>query len=899
MPFFIQNIQIMNWNANGLRSKRATFIDFLSRHSVDVACVSETHLIATEHFRVGGYNIYRKDRTAPVASGGVAIFIKKSISHYEVLLPHLISIEAVSIFLMSKSGEKLKITSVYKPPNKRLNSTDLDKLFFDHGASLLVGDLNCKHTSWNCRVSNPNGNRLFNYVSANNVTVSSPTEPTFYPRQNNLQPDILDIIVNKNFTKPIYHHALPELDSDHVPVLIGFFTQPEMTSKCENLITGPVAWDHFTITLDSSLQDVRPLTSIYEIDAAVLHFTNTVQKSICSSVIKPFPKKSLAFLTPPTRIQNLIKLKHRTRRLWQRNRTPFLKRQLNQLTRQVKVELDNLRISSYNKYLSDIHPGDPNMWQATKRILRKPSVIPPLRVGADVYQSDEEKANALADFYENAFQPNNTDNPEVQALVKDLINNDIATAELPVEFTTLPEVTSIIHNFKTRKAPGYDLITNAILKKLTPKAISFIVSIFNACIYNGYFPKSWKSAEIIVFHKPNKPHDLPSSYRPISLLPTLSKVLEHVIKNRLVSFLEDNNIIPPHQFGFRRKHSATHQLLRISEKIVHGFENKMFTTAMFLDVAQAFDKVWHDGLNYKIRQIGTPKYISNLLQSFLEDRSFVVRINSTRSPSKKITAGVPQGSVLGPVLFSIYLHDIIIPEDTTLALFADDTAILCQNYNVIDARNQLQLSVHRLNSWFYDWKILLNASKCEAKIFSLRTAPDPPFININANQIQWNANDQAVKYLGVYLDRKLNWKFHVNKRLTNAYSRLAQLYPIINRRSHLKTKCTLMFYKALIRPIITYASPVWGLSISKSKRDKIQVLQNKVLRLAVNAPWFVRNTQIHRELGMDTMDICIRNATQKFLLGLQNVDGAQFFRLGEPTNVQRLRPRLPQDLIHI
>lgn len=211
---------------------------------------------------------------------------------------------------------------------------------------------------------------------------------------------------------------------------------------------------------------------------------------------------------------------------------------------------------------------------------------------------------------------------------------------------------------KLKKAPGHDLIPNVVYKHLTDKALAFLSTIFNRCLSAGYFPKFLKHAEILLFHKPGKPKSNCKSYRPISLLTALSKLLERVISTRLSTVLDENNVIPPYQFGFRQKYSTTQQLLRLTEIINKGFEAKKHTAILFLDIQQAFDKVWIEGLLYKLSQINIPTYLLDTLKSFLQDRTFNVRINGESSISKSINAGIPQGSILGPTLFSIYISDM-------------------------------------------------------------------------------------------------------------------------------------------------------------------------------------------------------------------------------------------------
>jgi hypothetical protein len=245
------------------------------------------------------------------------------------------------------------------------------------------------------------------------------------------------------------------------------------------------------------------------------------------------------------------------------------------------------------------------------------------------------------------------------------------------------------------------------------------------------------------------------------------------------------------------------------------------------------------------------------------------------------------------------MSDIPNLEDATLALYADDTTVICQHSNIDQAVENLQISVDILVNWFLQWRFKLNSTKCETKIFSLRKYTQPHDIHIQGVFVPWNEDDRGVKYLGVWLDKKLNWNLHVNKKLTEGYARLAKLFPLINRKSSLKPTCSVLIYKTIIRPLILYASPVWGLAVSKSKLNKIQVLQNKILRIAVNAPWFIRNKHLHDELGVSSISDFVKCGALKFLNSVNFVPGAITYNIGQPSLNLRLSARLPQDILEI
>jgi hypothetical protein len=196
-----------------------------------------------------------------------------------------------------------------------------------------------------------------------------------------------------------------------------------------------------------------------------------------------------------------------------------------------------------------------------------------------------------------------------------------------------------------------------------------------------------------------------------------------------------------------------------------------------------------------------------------------------------IKARIPQGSVLGSILFNIFCHDIVKPQECNLAMYADDTAIITQNKNLETSIVNLQNSLDQISNWFAKWKLKLNPAKSKAKISVLKWYTNPTEIKINNQTIIWNNKNQAIKYLGVFLDEKLTWKIHIKKKLNQAYTRMRLLYSLINYCSTVQIKCSLLIYTSIKRLLIPYACPVWA-AISQTKMKKFQTIQNKFLRTA-------------------------------------------------------------------
>jgi hypothetical protein len=214
----------------------------------------------------------------------------------------------------------------------------------------------------------------------------------------------------------------------------------------------------------------------------------------------------------------------------------------------------------------------------------------------------------------------------------------------------------------------------------------------------GYFPAQWKVAQIILLLKPGKPPHEITSYHPISLLPVVFKVFEKLLLNRLLPLVASHSLITDHQFVFRKRHSTIEQTHRVVQRIHEALETKQYYSAAFLDISQAFDKVWHTGLLYKLRRALPLNYFL-LLQSYILRRHFLVKVGTDQSPLTSINAGVPQGSVLGPLLYLLYTADFPTSPGTLTATFADDTSIHTTDSDPVVASQILQTDLLAIQTW--------------------------------------------------------------------------------------------------------------------------------------------------------------------------------------------------------
>ncbi|GFT93191.1 RNA-directed DNA polymerase from mobile element jockey [Trichonephila clavipes] len=385
-----------------------------------------------------------------------------------------------------------------------------------------------------------------------------------------------------------------------------------------------------------------------------------------------------------------------------------------------------------------------------------------------------------------------------------------------------------------------------------------------------YFPKSWKTAVVVPILKPGKNSALAESYRPISLLPVLSKLAEKVILARLNDYLERENILIPEQHGFRPCLSTSHQLLRVVEFIKEGNNKDECTAAVFLDIQKAFDRVWHTGLVFKLITYKIPPPLIFLINSYISDRSFSVKINRTYSQLKKISAGVAQGSILAPTLFNLYVNDIIKNTNTQLCLYADDTAILSRHRNLNTLVENINEHLAHLEIWFSVWKIALNSSKTEAVFFSKRHLPPPPEITLQNQRIPWS---QHTKYLGVIIDKNLTFRQHITYIRDKFKDTTRKLYSLICRKSKLSRHNKLLIYTLILKPLLTYASPVWG-HAAKTNINLLETSQNVIIRQICNAHWYMRNKDLRTACNVPTLRKTFRKLAINFFKNIDDSDNA-------------------------
>lgn len=893
-----RSLLVLLWNANGLRLHLPELQLFLNERRIDVALLSETHLKSGSVLRVPGYVAYRTDHPDGSAHGGTAILVRQRISHHPLPSTPTESLQSTSISV-NCFPSPLALSAVYCPPNKRLTYVQMLSHFQSLGPHFVSGgDYNAKHPRWGSRLANPRGRILQNLMNIHRYNFISPDSYTYWPADNSRLPDLLDFFVTSGLGQIHFScSALTDLSSDHSPVTLTLQLQPITQTTPPSLTPGPMDWDMFKSLLDSRINLNVPLKTPSDIDSTIQTFNKAIQESAWSSTR---PQRSIPSgplpSNLPQEIRDLITARRRARAAWQYSRYPSDRLLFHRLSRRLNTRLKILRSDRYDSHVASLTSRNRSLWTATKRLLRFHNVSSPLRKPDGSWaRSDKEKADEFASHLHSTFQPHpDIEDPNHSSRVLDFLQSPLPLSPPPRAITPA-DVRYIISRLPSRKSPGFDLITSEILRHFPKRAIVFLTYIFNSILRTTHFPLLWKFSLIHMIPKPEKPLTEASSYRPISLLPLFSKLFEKILIKRLLPILNSQGIIPFHQFGFRPLHSTVQQCFRLVDTISSSLERGQYCGGVFLDVAQAFDRVWHPGLLFKLKEV-LPSTYYLILKSYLEDRFFRVREAGELSSYHPIEASVPQGSVLAPLLYSVYSADFPTHESTLLATFADDTCIMSSNDDPARTSSILQEHLHSIESWCRRWRVKVNGAKSAYVTFTLRRRPSPP-LTFNTVPIP---SPEYTRYLGLYLDKRLTWNPHTRLKRIALNRKFGLLRRLLNSTSQLSLKNKIIIYKAILKPTWTYGIELWG-SAKASNIQRIQSFQSKVLRTILNAPWYVSNLTTHNDLNIPTVKEVIKEKFLKFHSNLSSHPNPLAQSLSSLTHPhdppRRLRRQWPRDLL--
>lgn len=392
-------------------------------------------------------------------------------------------------------------------------------------------------------------------------------------------------------------------------------------------------------------------------------------------------------------------------------------------------------------------------------------------------------------------------------------------------------ILKLVNNLKENKATGPDGLSCRVLKECSEILSCFLYVLFENSLSSGCLPSEWKRAHVVPPHK-SGPKNRVDNYRPISLLCVCSKILEHIIYSNLFKHLGINNFLNPNQHGFRSGLSCDTQLVEFYHDIAYSFDKGTQVDCVFLDFQKAFDVVPHKLLLQKVKSLNLPDCLFNWITDYLKNRKQAVLVNGKTSTYLDVTSGVPQGSVLGPLLFLIFINDIYVGIGSSIRLYADD----CVMYSGIRTESDclaLQEDIDRISRWCEKWGMKLSIQKCSQMTFTRKRQPVSFAYSIGGVKLK---KEEVVKYLGVQFSHNLSWSAHIDY-VTAKANRMLNFLKRNFRDCPQTAKATL--FKTNVRPILEYASVLWD--------PKESYLGKKIEQVQSRAARFVTRNYDYRE----------------------------------------------------
>lgn len=873
IPPVNDEFKIIFWNSRGLRNKITELAQIINDEQIDIVGINETFLDDNYNLpHIPGCKMVRIDKTNH--SGGLLLIIRSHIQFTQLDCPNTSLLECVAIkiqattpfiiYLIYCQGTTSSINSNLEP--------ELSQLCNNNFPFFIIGDFNAKHRSWNCIRNNRAGKILKDIIDRNPVFLCHPDSPTYSPVSNTITPSTIDLLITDGRIPISPLRTLEILTSDHYPVQFEIYTSMITHSETSTIFNYSQAnWDLYSNLVAES---ILPL---YESNRNSLHLdNNTIDQLIhelTSAIlnaqeesIPKFIRKGDFVVTPLLRF--LIKGRNHFRRRYTRHHCEEDKLMHNILKRRAEQEKNNILNNKFTKIILECNKENNKIYKIIKN--RRHVNIPhlnPVIPGNRRLTSQKSKAEALADSFEN-----NHNNPLsrtgiahtrlVNRSVEEFIVSD-TQGDNPSPTIDINEVATLVKNLKINKASGLDNICPRIIKRLPVVAFHLLALIYTSCLKNAYFPDCWKIAKTIPIPKPNKNRREVSSYRPIALLSVFSKMLERTIYHRLVLEMEDHQCIPPFQFGFRLAHSAVHAIKYLIDYIRAALKSKKTVAALYFDVAKAFDAVWHNGLIYKMLQIGFSNWLIRITVSFLRYRKFQVHIGGKASSRRNIPYGVPQGSVLSPALYNVFVYDIPTPLKSKISEFADDTVLFSAGRTIKGLVKGVISDAKRTIKFFRKWKISINTGKTQIMFHTLRKTKQLPPESVSLGG-QVIPRSTSVKYLGIHLDNRLTLRRHIEEKAGAADNLVRVFYPYIKRNNFATQKLKLKIYKTYVRPALLYGAPLLS-TIATSNKAILQRKQNKFLRMVTNSNRFRKIVEMHQSCKLETVGEFSSRLRGKFL----------------------------------
>jgi len=833
-----QQFTMLTWNCRSLQSNLSCFKIKLYAIKPHVAFLTETWLQHGREPRFVNYRGYYKHRENR-PHGGLAILVRNDIA----ILPKDVQafpggkIEFQSLTMIN-NNLKYDLLNIYNPGE---NISEAEYLFYFEQLNerkIVTGDMNAHHQIWDSNhPNNTSGNNLVNslFQTPDLALITPQNLPTYHhPRTGT--PSTLDLCLVSQALVPLSEVYLEsDIGSDHNPVITKINIIPTLVKiKCRGRWKfRDEGWNDYRKTLPSV--DNTEISDQMVFEEVCEQFNNNILNTAKSifhlNRNTVTPKYSKPWWSE--KCSEVVRAKRIAKNLFHRHPTILNMIALRRAEACVKYEIKKSKRESWQRFSSSINSLTPTktIYQKVARIQGSLNMCTnPIITDNGIETDPQAKSDLIADNYEIVFNSPNPDTDTTPMLMP-LSIALCSESNLPYNSAiTETELNRTLLHIKST-SPGEDQIHYHLLKNLPRQYKELLLNLYNYSFRESHIPPTWKKACIIPILKPGKMPHLTTSYRPISLLSCVGKVLEKIVADRLTYVLESNNAFSSTQAGFRRRLSTMDQIARFEKTVRKAIAEKKIMIAVFFDLSNAFDRVWHFALLYKLASVGVEGRVLKWLQNYLRGRKFNVYFEGEYSRTREITSGVPQGSILSPILFNVMVSDIPSDINVTTSEYADDITIYSVSDDIQQATRNTQIMIDKIEEWCCKWGLKMNYSKTKAMLFTRKRVVSN---RLTIGNFEIDFVNQH-KFLGMTLDApQLKWKPHLRILKDNCLQKVNVLKCIAHHKWGADRATLLKLYKTLVRSRLDYGCEFYS-SANRAELNRLNVIQNTCLRTATGA----------------------------------------------------------------
>ena len=927
------------WNAGGLHNKKDSFEKWVTDEKVDIILIQELQGGTKTAPKITGFNnpvVTRRTRGRRASDsnprgGNTAIYTRRGLRYEQIkerpFVTEDVTTEWNGIEIFTTDERSIVMHNIYRPPIRQTEQDERTDLFstalWPTGKNIIyAGDINAHHPLWEETCCSPDsiGEAVADWCVENRFIPLNDGRPTRRaPNSEGTAPDV--ILCHSDLERRMsWDTAEDDFGSDHTPMVLKIKvdgSQPSIFPR-ETYCYKKANWEQFTEITEEKFANIDRELNVHQL-------AKEFEAHVIYAADKTIPKGARRTPRPWIEGQDELKalIKDRVEKKKKAHLGVLEKEEWYEARRKCAEEIMKTRSKEWKAFCAELsYRTDPSkvarIFNSLDENIGDTGSDQVIRNKGKILKSNVEKATAFNNHYAEVSRLSfRKKDKKIKRIVKAKLKEKVTDTEGINSPFLKTDLVKLIQEAKTGRATGDDRISNEMMKNLGPSGIDILLKLINISWSQSVVPNAWRRAKIIPLHKKGKSHGEILSYRPIALTSHVAKIAERLIKDRLYTWAESHQLIPPEQFGFRKGKSTEDCIARIIQTVQDGWEktvNRSKTVKeglqdkaarsviLAFDFAKAYDKVWKTGLAHKLIKQGVPLKLIKWIDCFINRRVAKVVVNNESSGWKKYKDGLPQGSVLSPLLFVLFLADLpndLNSERVSCNLYADDTSVIAQGNTLNEALRNAQQAADNFMKWAWQWKMRVATEKTQMLICTQSSVEAQEAIKAEKGEATqafiWMNRakilpSECITILGVKLDRLLHMGKQCEFVAKKARRRVNQLARISARTwgSDETTKHSLV--TAFVDSTVRYACGGWMAAASKSHLEKIEVERRRAARIQTNC---VRSTPIDalmREADLQPLeDIAVSTGAALYEKAKRLPEGEPLRKLAEHQPTRTLK----------